>query len=94
MLATKLPLILLLIIPQVTNAQTDSYETILKAEVSPAAVQGDNSTQTVDVVILGDGHTAYDMPKYLADAEYFKQTLFSEEPFRDYQRFFNVRRLR
>lgn len=47
----------------------------------------------VDMAILGDGYTAAEMSKYAADVETFVQSFFSQEPFKEYQRYFNVHRV-
>ncbi|MBM4277117.1 MAG: S-layer homology domain-containing protein [Candidatus Cloacimonetes bacterium] len=53
---------------------------------------GDPSNR-LDLVILGDGYTASELGKYATDVETFVQGLFTQEPFREYQRFFNVHRV-
>lgn len=47
----------------------------------------------VDFVILGDGYTASEMSKYAADIENMVTNFFSEEPFKEYQNYFNVHRV-
>jgi hypothetical protein len=51
------------------------------------------SANRVDLVILGDGYTESELDQYASDVETFVQALFSQEPFREYQRYFNVHRV-
>jgi hypothetical protein len=54
-----------------------------------------SSTNRVDVVILGDGYTAAEIAsgKYATDIETFVQRVFAQEPYLEYQSYFNVRRV-
>jgi len=45
------------------------------------------------MVILGDGYTAGEMDKYSVDVQQFVQAVFAQEPFKEYQRYFNVYRI-
>ncbi len=45
----------------------------------------------VDIVILGDGYTKGEMPKFLTDARHFSDVLFNTEPFKRRKNDFNVR---
>jgi IgA Peptidase M64/Calx-beta domain len=65
------------------------------ASGEPVTVIRDNgdSANRVDLVILGDGYTAGQLGRYAADVEIFVQGLFAEEPFKEYQRYFNVHRV-
>lgn len=47
----------------------------------------------MDIVLLGDGYTNSEMSKYATDANNFINALFAQEPFREYQRYFNVHRV-
>jgi hypothetical protein len=47
----------------------------------------------VDVAVLGDGYTAAQMTKYRADVQTAMQKFFEQEPFLEYQRYFNVHRV-
>jgi IgA Peptidase M64 len=47
----------------------------------------------VDIVVLGDGYTAAQLPQYAAQVNKFISGLFAQEPFRQYQRYFNVHRV-
>ena len=61
----------------------------------PVTVIRDNgdSANRVDIVILGDGYTAGELDRYAADVEAFVDALFAQEPFKEYQRYFNVHRI-
>jgi IgA Peptidase M64/CARDB len=47
----------------------------------------------VDIVVLGDGYTAADLAQYDADVETLVRGFFAQEPFSEYQRYFNVHRI-
>ena len=66
---------------------------IAEAEPLRAVRQNGNPANRVDMVILGDGYTAAELQQYGADVEALTTALFSEEPFRTYQRYFNVHRV-
>ncbi len=48
-------------------------------------------TQTVDIVVLGDGYTDSEMDKFHADATRLTNALFDVEPFKSYKHKFSVR---
>jgi IgA Peptidase M64/Peptidase M64 N-terminus len=50
---------------------------------------GDPATK-VDLLVLGDGYTAAERPKFEKDARRFMDALFSTSPFREHQKDFNV----
>lgn len=50
-------------------------------------------TNRVDLAILGDGYTAEEMGKYAADVERFIADVFKQEPFKEYEKYFNVYRV-
>ncbi|HKM86910.1 MAG TPA: IgA Peptidase M64 [Terriglobales bacterium] len=50
---------------------------------------GDPATK-VDLLVLGDGYTAAERPKFERDARRFMEALFSTSPFREHQKDFNV----
>ena len=56
-------------------------------------VQNGDAENRVDITILGDGYTIGEMDKYATDVEYVLQEFFDQEPFREYQRYFNVHRV-
>lgn len=50
---------------------------------------GDPATK-VDLLVLGDGYTAAERPKFEKDARRFMETLFAASPFREHRKDFNV----
>jgi hypothetical protein len=66
---------------------------LAEAEPLHAVRQNGNPANRVDIVILGDGYTAAGLQHYGADVEALTTALFSQEPFRAYQRYFNVHRI-
>jgi hypothetical protein len=50
---------------------------------------GDPATK-VDLLVLGDGYTVAERPKFEKDARRFVEALFSTSPFREHRRDFNV----
>lgn len=57
--------------------------------VIPVQRAGDSATK-VDFLILGDGYTARELPKFERDARRLTETLFRVSPFRERRRDFNV----
>ena len=55
-------------------------------------LNGDPSNR-IDLVILGDGYTADELVKFATDATNLQQHIFGQEPFREYERYFNVWRV-
>ena len=53
------------------------------------------SANRVDFVVLGDGYTAAELAsgKYAADVEAMLQGLFAQEPYSEYRKYYNVRRI-
>ncbi|MFZ4464671.1 MAG: M64 family metallopeptidase, partial [Bacteroidales bacterium] len=49
------------------------------------------SENAVDIVILGDGYTAAEMGNFIADCEHFGEMMFGFEPFKTWQKAFNIR---
>lgn len=52
--------------------------------------KGGAPESSVDLVILADGYTADEMPKFRADARHFTDALFSTSPFKERSAAFNV----
>ena len=66
------------------------------AQAEPVtAVRLNGSSNRVDIVVLGDGYTSAEIAsgKYANDVETFVQRIFAQEPYLEYQEFFNVRRV-
>src|SRR6187200_2987027 len=51
------------------------------------------SDNRIDIVVLGDGYTQAELPKYASDVDRFMDGFFDQEPFREYQNYFNVHRI-
>lgn len=66
------------------RASAEPYETV---------INNGFPSQSVDIVIMGDGYTADQMGKYRTDVQNFLNALFNEEPFREYKSYFNVHRV-
>ena len=59
------------------------------ARVVPIQVTGDPAVRFV-MVVMGDGYTADEMPKYRAQVDKHLNVLWSIEPFRSYRNYINV----
>ena len=55
----------------------------------PVSVNGDSEARFV-LVVMSDGYTAADMPKYRAQVDKHLNVLWSIEPFRSYRNYINV----
>lgn len=63
-----------------------------KHRISVLNVYGDFAPEkAVDIVILPDGYTEEEMGKFVIDCNFFKECLFSYEPYVSYQDRFNIR---
>ena len=63
------------------------------AEPVETIINNGDPANRVDIAILGDGYTAAELSKYQTDVQQFMQAFFEDEPFREYQRYFNVHRI-
>lgn len=70
-------------IPIVAHADTAA------ATVVPIRVTGDPAKR-FNLVILGDGYTTADMPKFRADVDKHMNVLFTIEPYKSYRNYINV----
>ena len=68
----------------VSAARAETFETI---------ISHGGSQNRVDIAILGDGYTASQMTQYRADVQTAMQSFFRQEPFFEYQKYFNVHRV-
>lgn len=59
-------------------------------EVYDVAINGDPH-EKVDIVVLSEGYTRYEMEEFRRDAEKFAEALFSTEPFATRKEDFNIR---
>src|ERR1700674_395322 len=66
------------------DASAEPFETI---------INNGNSQNRVDLAILGDGYTAAELQKYKNDVQTFVQGFFAQDPFHEYQNYFNVHRI-
>jgi hypothetical protein len=71
-------------LPSVTLAQA-----IHKANVVPLQVTGDPAVR-FSMVVMGDGYTAAELPKYREQVDKHLNVLWSIEPFRSYRNYINV----
>jgi uncharacterized protein len=60
-----------------------------RANLIPIQKMGDPATK-VDLLLLGDGYTAREIPKFIADARRLINILFSTSPFKEHRSDFNV----
>jgi hypothetical protein len=73
-----------------TNAQ-EVVRSLPPAPAKPIAIRVSGpSPQKVDLLILGDGYTQKDMPKFEADARRLSRHLFEVSPFKERANDFNV----
>ena len=56
-------------------------------------INNGSPSQRVDIAVVGDGYTSGEMAKYKADVSQFINGMFTQQPFREYRRFFNVHRI-
>ena len=68
------------------------FNPALAEPVTSIRENGDPSNR-VDIVILGDGYTADELAKYASDVEKGIDGFFSQDPFKEYQDYFNVHRV-
>lgn len=69
---------------QTATAQNIPFETV---------VNNGASQNRVDIAVLGDGYTAAEQQKYKTDTQNFVTKFFQQEPFTEYQRYFNIHRV-
>jgi hypothetical protein len=72
----------------ILDAETPAQE-VGSARVVPIQVTGDPAAR-FSMVVMGDGYTATDMPKYRAHVDKHLNVLWSIEPFRSYRNYINV----
>ena len=76
------------------DVDTDAMDVVRKQGPAPAKPIGIRvngpSSQKVDLLILGDGYTKADMPKFEATARRLADHLFAVSPFKERARDFNV----
>jgi len=55
-----------------------------------AILENGSTDSRINLVFLGDGYTAGEMPKFLADVVKFAEKLWTHEPYQNYKNYFNV----
>jgi hypothetical protein len=65
----------------------------VSAEPSETIMNNGDPANRVDIAIVGDGYTAAEMGKYKTDVQNFLQGFFAEQPFQEYQKYFNAYRV-
>ena len=76
-----LRLLALLFFAQISQAQVFPVETI---------VNNGLANKRIKYVFLSDGYTAAQLPNFIAQVTSFKNNLFTQPPFSNYQNFFNI----
>jgi IgA peptidase M64/S-layer family protein len=77
-------LLLLFFLTVPAAAQAEPFETI---------INNGNPLNRVDIVVVGDGYTAGQIAQYRLDVQNFFAGVFAQEPYKEYQRYFNVHRI-
>ncbi len=67
-----------------TDVSAEPYETI---------INNGSPQNRVDIAVVGDGYTAAQLAQYRTDVQQFFQGVFAQEPYREYQRYYNVHRI-
>ena len=55
--------------------------------------QNGDPAMFVDIVFTGDGYTAAELAKFATDVQNAIAIMFGQEPYREYQRYFNIYRV-
>jgi hypothetical protein len=66
---------------------------IASAEPFQTIINNGSSQNRVDIAVLGDGYTAGQLQQYQSNVLQFFQSVFTEEPYKEYQRYYNVHRI-
>ena len=66
--------------------------TAMAQPVVPVTVTGDPANR-IDIVIVSEGYTAAQMPQFASDVNTYIASMFAQDPYREYQAYFNIRRL-
>lgn len=65
----------------------------VRAEPTETIINNGPPENRVDVAIVGDGYQLSEMSKFHSDVQAFVQAMFAQDPYREYQRYFNVHRV-
>ena len=79
-----LSFVCLIILTGLTRASAEPYQTI---------INNGSPQNRVDIAVLGDGYTAAQLAQYQSNVQQFFQGVFAQEPYREYQRYYNVHRI-
>src|ERR1044071_2505086 len=69
------------------------FAQFVSAQTVTTIVNNGPSTNRVDVAVLGDGYTTSDLPKYINDVQEFIFSMFNQQPYSEYESYFNVHRI-
>lgn len=58
-----------------------------------SVVRNGDPAHHINILVLGDAYTPVELQKYSEDVQRYVLPVFDQEPFREYQRFFNVYRI-
>lgn len=77
----------------VAGALLTTSSMVIVAEPYQTVINNGSPLNRVDIAVLGDGYTAAQMTLYQTQVLSFFQSVFGQEPYREYQRFYNVHRI-
>ncbi len=66
---------------------------VVHAEPHETIRSSGDSSNRIDIAIVGDGYTAAEAAKYRADVTQLVEQMFLQDPYREYQSYFNVHRV-
>jgi hypothetical protein len=66
---------------------------IAYAQTVVTVVNNGNPDNRVDIAILAEGYTSSEMSKFASDVNTITNNIFSQEPYLEYQRYFNIHRV-
>ena len=82
-------LLLTLVLTVLIGGKPRAFQSPPSPTVVPVAVNGDPAAR-FSLVVMGDGYTAAELPKYRAQLDKHLNVLWSIEPFRSYRNYINV----
>ncbi len=66
---------------------------VVRAEPYETIVSNGDAGNRIDMVVVGDGYTADELGKYRTDVAQLIERMFRQDPYREYQTYFNVHRI-
>jgi len=66
---------------------------VVRAEPYETIVSNGDAGNRIDMVVVGDGYTADELGKYRTDVAQLIARMFLQDPYREYQTYFNVHRI-